>query len=382
MNWRHQCSTKRISDDGASAKLFHTSAENRAQGHLPRVLAVLVSHNSADYVASALRSLIRQEYPRLRKVVIDNASTDGTLNVVNHFADCLEIVANKENVGFSAALNQAIEMARDEEFFFIHQDDVDLMENDYIGRAMEHFADIRVAAVTGKMMAVTDSRLKRLLAGYLRLDEEEGSEVHEGSWPHLKADLFRLATLRKIGGFSYAGNYRLGAEDQIMGLKLRQANGFVLRDPSLMYRVDFARCDGFGRFLRKEWDTGRSLGLAIGRHVVAANPSKSRVDRARRNHRIEQVGFTLLLLAVAAAAVAGLCGTDVVAALIGGRGLWLAYNGRRLGPCEAFLFSALSIAGDVAFSLPFALTLGASWASGVIRRLPLNLVSPHSDHQH
>ena len=45
-------------------------------------------------------------------VIIDNASTDGTVDILEQFEGCCRIVYNSENVGFAAAQNQAIALAK------------------------------------------------------------------------------------------------------------------------------------------------------------------------------------------------------------------------------------------------------------------------------
>ncbi len=51
-----------------------------------------------------------QRYADKEIIVIDNASTDGTVDILEQFEDRCQIVYNDENIGFAAAQNQAIRM--------------------------------------------------------------------------------------------------------------------------------------------------------------------------------------------------------------------------------------------------------------------------------
>jgi GT2 family glycosyltransferase len=70
-----------------------------------------VTYNSARFIQKCLESVLEQKYPHKEVIVIDNASTDGTADILEQFEDRCRIVYNDENVGFAAAQNQAIELS-------------------------------------------------------------------------------------------------------------------------------------------------------------------------------------------------------------------------------------------------------------------------------
>ena len=76
------------------------------------VSVTLVTYNSGRFIKKCLESVLAQKYSELEVVVIDNASTDGTVDILEQFEGRCRIVFNEENVGFAAAQNQAIAMSR------------------------------------------------------------------------------------------------------------------------------------------------------------------------------------------------------------------------------------------------------------------------------
>src|SRR5437868_9476873 len=78
------------------------------------VTVTLVTYNSGRFIRRCLESVLEQEYPQLEVVVVDNASTDGTVDILEQFADRCSIHYNQENIGFAAAQNQAIAQSQGE----------------------------------------------------------------------------------------------------------------------------------------------------------------------------------------------------------------------------------------------------------------------------
>ncbi len=72
------------------------------------VSATLVTYNSRKYIGRCLEVLLQQEDVSLEVVVVDNASNDGTLDVLATFGARIRVIRNTRNVGFAAAQNQAI----------------------------------------------------------------------------------------------------------------------------------------------------------------------------------------------------------------------------------------------------------------------------------
>jgi GT2 family glycosyltransferase len=75
------------------------------------VAVTIVTFNSARYIADCLRSVFAQDFPSLQVIVIDNASSDESVSILQQFSDRITLIVNRENTGFAAAQNQAIALA-------------------------------------------------------------------------------------------------------------------------------------------------------------------------------------------------------------------------------------------------------------------------------
>ena len=97
------------------------------------VTIVLVTWNSAPYLRRCLEGIRHQTYASRELIVVDNASMDASVDLVA--ADATHVLRNDTNRGFSAAVNQAIAIARGE-FILLLNPDCHL-EPDYIARLVD-----------------------------------------------------------------------------------------------------------------------------------------------------------------------------------------------------------------------------------------------------
>ena len=91
---------------------------------LPTVSVVVVNLNGRDLLEPCLRSLVQQAYPtdKLEIILIDNASTDGSVEMVREEFPEVRILVNDTNVGFSPAVNQGAQVANGEYLALLNND--------------------------------------------------------------------------------------------------------------------------------------------------------------------------------------------------------------------------------------------------------------------
>jgi glycosyltransferase involved in cell wall biosynthesis len=88
----------------------------------PTVSIVITNYNYADYVEEAIKSALDQTYPHTEVIVIDDGSTDGSLNVISKYKDAINIIS-RENKGIVHTRNQALGMVRSDFICFLDADD-------------------------------------------------------------------------------------------------------------------------------------------------------------------------------------------------------------------------------------------------------------------
>jgi GT2 family glycosyltransferase len=119
----------------------------------PAVAVTIVTYNSARYIEQCLKYVFEQDYPRLQVVVVDNASVDGSREILKGFEDRLRIIWNAENRGFAAAQNQALAVC-EADWVLTLNPDVRLTP-DFISRLVEAGeAELPIGSVCGKLLAM------------------------------------------------------------------------------------------------------------------------------------------------------------------------------------------------------------------------------------
>ena len=120
---------------------------------LELVSVTLVTYNSGRFIKKCLESVLAQKYSDLELIVIDNASTDGTIDILEQFEGRCRLVYNEENIGFAAAQNQAIAMSRGEWILTLNPD-VLLMPG-FVQQLVEAGqVHPRIGAVCGKLLTI------------------------------------------------------------------------------------------------------------------------------------------------------------------------------------------------------------------------------------
>lgn len=83
------------------------------------------SYNKENYIAKAIQSIINQTYKDWELIVIDDASTDNSVEIIKSFTDERIIFRQNEmNIGMAANRNRALDMARGEYIALLDADDI------------------------------------------------------------------------------------------------------------------------------------------------------------------------------------------------------------------------------------------------------------------
>jgi glycosyltransferase involved in cell wall biosynthesis len=95
----------------------------------PKVSVVIPTRNRADVLVRAVRSVLAQSFGDLELIVVNDASTDHTLEVLGKFTDQrLQVLTREKNAGAAAARNAGILEAQGQYIAFLDDDDFWLVD--------------------------------------------------------------------------------------------------------------------------------------------------------------------------------------------------------------------------------------------------------------
>ncbi|WP_018866625.1 MULTISPECIES: glycosyltransferase [unclassified Thioalkalivibrio] len=89
----------------------------------PLVSVIMPAYNTAAYIAESVDSVLDQDYPSVELIVVDDGSTDGTIEVLRAYGDRLTLLT-QQNQGAAVARNAGIAAASGDYIAFIDSDDV------------------------------------------------------------------------------------------------------------------------------------------------------------------------------------------------------------------------------------------------------------------
>ena len=120
----------------------------------PRVTILLPCHNEEVHIEESLDACLRQEYPNLEIVVVDDGSTDGTVAQVMPYVrtGAVRLVTKEVNEGKAMAINDALPVISGEIVLILDADA--RPAPDMLTYMVPHFEFPRVAAVTGNPRVV------------------------------------------------------------------------------------------------------------------------------------------------------------------------------------------------------------------------------------
>ncbi|MCX7603369.1 MAG: glycosyltransferase family 2 protein [Bryobacteraceae bacterium] len=202
----------------------------------PQVTVIIVNHNRAALLERCLGSLLAPQGAEFEVVVVDNGSTDGSVEAVQRFAAeapfRVTLIRNETNLGFCAANNQGIRASR-APFVALLNNDAEA-EPGWLGALLEAFEDPRVGMAASKILVHEDPRVIDK-AGHLiyldgqnrgrgtgEIDRGQYDHVGETLWPDGCACMYRRAMLDEIGLFdedlfAYGDDAELGLRARIAG---------------------------------------------------------------------------------------------------------------------------------------------------------------------
>ncbi|MCU1670206.1 MAG: glycosyltransferase family 2 protein [Blastococcus sp.] len=227
----------------------------------------VVTWEAAELVTSCLDSLARQTLPH-RVLVVDNASTDGTPEVLPARFPDAQVIRTSENLGFAGGVEAGLALV-DTPFVALLNNDA-VAEPDWLaGLVAALDAHPEAAAVTSRLLlaGVTPPTLNN--AGVLLLDDGYGADrgLGEPAEAYAVPDevfgfsggaaLLRTEAVRSVGGFP--APYFLYYEDTDLSWRLRRAGWSIRYEPAAVVLHEHSATADQGSAMFAYWNERNRL---------------------------------------------------------------------------------------------------------------------------
>lgn len=187
------------------------------------VSVIITAYNYAQYIERAIRSVLEQSLPKseYELIIVNDASTDYTKDVLENYTDVARIFHLEKNVGLAAARNYGIKKARGQFVVFVDADD-------YIQRDM---------LLIEKTFLTENNKLDAVAVDYYLVDERGTHLKHVSATekPIACGIMFRKDLLYNIGLYDEEFRAREDEDLRIRFLEKYQIYNIIL--PLYRYRM-------------------------------------------------------------------------------------------------------------------------------------------------
>ena len=173
-----------------------------------KISVITAVYNNRATLADALDSALAQDHPDTELIVIDGASTDGTLAVIQRYAGSLSHVVSAPDHGIYDALNKGLRLATGDIVGFLHSDDR-YADDRVLSRIDTALADPGIDACYGDLCYVSQENTDRVVRLW-RSGEYHRQRLAWGWMPPHPTFYARRAIYERLGGFDL--DYQIAAD--------------------------------------------------------------------------------------------------------------------------------------------------------------------------
>jgi len=202
----------------------------------PLVSVIIVSWNGKEYVSDCLRSLHAQTFSDFEVILVDNGSTDGSIEIVQqNFPGWVRVLRNDRNEGFSGGNNRGIRLASGRYIVLLNNDaQADPTWLEELIKVAEEYPEAGMLA--SKIYLQGGSKIIDNVGhliyrdglnrgrGRLEVDRGQFENIEEVLFPSGCAALYRREMLEEVGFFdedffAYGDDTDLGLKGRLAGWK-------------------------------------------------------------------------------------------------------------------------------------------------------------------
>jgi len=186
----------------------------------PKVTVLMSVYNGEGYLREAIDSVLSQTYSDFEFLIIDDGSTDGSVDIIRSYLDPrIRLIENEKNIGLTRSLNKGLKLSRGEYIARMDGDDIALPErlekqvhflNEHVNVGLVGGSDITINGVGDEI----GFRKKLTNNGALK----QGLLAGDNQFCH-PSSMFRKECIEKVG--PYREEFKM-AQDYDLWLRIAE----------------------------------------------------------------------------------------------------------------------------------------------------------------
>jgi len=176
------------------------------------VSIITVVYNAQGTIRASIESVLSQRYAKTEYVIVDGASNDGTMSIVNEYRHRIAKIISEPDKGIYDAMNKGIEIASGDVIGILNADDI--YENrDIISMIVREFESTKCDVVYGDLRIYRTIDPKRPWRKW-KSGKMTRSKIARGWHPPHPATFVKKEVYRKYG--SYDISFKIAADYEFM----------------------------------------------------------------------------------------------------------------------------------------------------------------------
>lgn len=127
-----------------------------------KVSIITVVWNNAETIKDAIDSVLGQTYKNIEYIIVDGASTDGTVEIVQSYGDKITKFVSEKDKGLYDAMNKGLRLATGHVIGILNSDDF-YINSDVIQKIVKEFEDKKVDSVYADLVFVKSDNLDKIV---------------------------------------------------------------------------------------------------------------------------------------------------------------------------------------------------------------------------
>jgi len=180
----------------------------------PKISVIILNYNGKEFLRDCLISVLKQSYDNFNVILVDNHSSDGSLDFVRNNFPEVEVLALDKNYGFPKGHNIGIKYSLqkyDPDYFLLLNNDIKIVQEETLKRLIEIAQNDKKAGILGCKLIFPDGKaqcvggkttpLSRSLFTWMEPAKEIPQEVYEVDIIIGAALFINTSVINKIGLF-------------------------------------------------------------------------------------------------------------------------------------------------------------------------------------
>ena len=177
-----------------------------------KVTIITSCYNREQTIRGCIESVLSQDYPDIEYIVVDGASKDNSLSIINEYKDKISKIISEPDHGMYEAINKGIRVATGDVIGLVHSDDF-LFSNQTVSHIVQRFEETHADFLYGDGLFVnsenTDKVVRNWIGGTYRL-----WKVRHGWLPLHPTCYIRREVMERKG--LYNESYKIAADSDFL----------------------------------------------------------------------------------------------------------------------------------------------------------------------